>query len=142
MRKRIGLLSIVGLFGLSAIANAQTPSASPLGAGFDGTYRVVSSAKVNATYVTRGGQMGQCPDRSPGPLTIAKGKARYTSATGRQLTGTVGPQGELAMRLVGPPGSNGYRPTEISVDGTVDGSGTVHARQRSNSCSYDFVWQR
>jgi hypothetical protein len=86
--------------------------------------------------------MGRCPDRRAGPLTIMQGLAKYTSATGRRLKGTVGPRGELAMRFFAPPGSNGYRPTEISVSGNVDGTGTVRARQKSASCSYDFVWQK
>src|SRR6266513_24951 len=122
MRRRIGLLSIAGCLSLVAAADAQTPS-STAGAPFDGTYRFVSSAKVSKTYVDRGGQMGQCPDRRAGPLTIMRGQAKYTSATGRRLKGTVGPQGELAMRLIEPPGSNGYRPTEINVSGNVDGTG-------------------
>ena len=139
MRRRIGLLWIVGFFGLLAAADAQTPSSSTAGAPFDGTYRFVSSAKVNKTYVTRGGQMGQCPDRSAGPLTIVMGQARYTSATGYQLEGTVGSQGELAMRAAGPGQS---QPIEITVSGRIDGAGTVRARQSSNSCSYDFVWRK
>jgi hypothetical protein len=142
MRRQIGLLWIVGFFGLPAVADAQTPSPSAAGAPFDGTYRFVSSAKVNKTYVTRGGQMGQCPDRKAGPLTVAMGQARYTSATGRQLEGTVTSQGELAMRAVAPETSGGYRPIELSVSGSIDGTGTVRARQSSNSCSYDFVWQK
>ena len=80
--------------------------------------------------------MGQCPDRTPGPLTIAHGQARYTTATGRQLEATVGSQGEFAMRLADP------NVSEMQVSGTIDGTGTVRARQRGNSCSYDFVWQR
>jgi hypothetical protein len=107
------------------------------------TYRFVSSARVNKTYVTKGGHMGQCPERRAGPLTIFGGQAHYTTATGRKLKGTVGSQGELAMRLVAPPSSGGgYRPFEISVSGNLDGAGTIRARQKSNSCSYDFVWQR
>ena len=86
--------------------------------------------------------MGQCPYRRAGPLTIVNGQARYTSATGRQLEGTVGPQGELALRFVAPPGSGGYRPIELTVSGSIDGAGTVRARQSSNSCSYDFIWQK
>jgi hypothetical protein len=87
--------------------------------------------------------MGQCPNRRAGPLTIFGGQAHYTTATGRKLRGRVGPQGELAMRLVAPPSSGGgIRPFEISVNGNVDDAGTVHARQKSNSCSYDFVWQK
>jgi hypothetical protein len=142
MRRQIGLLWIAVFFGLLAAANAQTPSPSSGGTPFDGTYRFVSSTKVSPTYVTRGGQMGQCPDRIAGPLTVVKGQVRYTSATGRKLKGTVGPQGELAMRLLAPPGSNGYRPVELDVSGTIDGAGAARARQKSNSCSYDFVWQK
>jgi len=138
MRRQIGLLLIVGFLGSVAAADAQTPP-SPVGTPFDGTYRFVSSAPVNKTLMTRKGQVGQCPDRTAGPLTVAQGQARYTSATGYQLQGTIGPQGELAMRSAGPGIS---RPIELSVSGRVDGTGTVRARQRSNSCSYDFVWQR
>jgi hypothetical protein len=142
MRRQIALLGIVGFFGLLGAAGAQTPSAAP-GASLDGTYRFVSSARVNKTYVTRGGHMGQCPSRRAGPLTIFGGQAHYTTATGRKLKGTVGSQGELAMRLVTPPSSGGgYRPFEISVSGNVDGAGTARVRQKSNSCSYDFVWQK
>jgi hypothetical protein len=141
MRRQIALLGIVGFFGLLGAAGAQTPSAAPAGS-VDGTYRFVSSARVNKTYVTRGGH-SQCPERRAGPLTIFGGQAHYTTATGRKLKGTVGSQGELAMRLVAPPSSGGgYRPFEISVSGNLDGAGTVRARQKSNSCSYDFVWQR
>jgi hypothetical protein len=87
--------------------------------------------------------MGQCPDRIAGPLTIAQGQVRYTSATGRQLEGMVSPQGELIMRLIAPPNSGGgYRPVELAVSGMVDGTGTIRARQLSNSCSYDFTWRK
>ncbi len=142
MRKRLGLLWLVGSFGLLAPANAQGPSPSAAGAAFDGAYRFVSSAKVSPTYVTRGGKMGRCPDRSAGPLTITNGQARYTSETGRRLAGAVGPQGELAMRFLATPDSNGYQPIELSVSGVIDAAGTIRARQKSNSCSYDFVWQK
>ncbi|HMD64406.1 MAG TPA: hypothetical protein VKF83_10585 [Stellaceae bacterium] len=138
MRRRIGLLGIVGFFGLVAAADAQTPS-STAAAPFDGTYRLVSSAKVNNMYTTKKGLMAQCLDRTPGPLKIVDGRARYTSATGYRVRGTVGPQGELAMRSSTPGGS---RPIEINVNGTIDGTGTIRARQISNACSYDFVWQK
>lgn len=138
MGRRIGLLGIVGFLGLVAGAEAQTPS-STAAAPFDGTYRLVSSAKVNNMFTTKKGLMAQCLDRVPGPLKIVHGRARYTSATGYRLRGTVGPQGQLAMRAAGPGGS---RPIEINVNGTIDGSGTVRARQTSNACSYDFVWQK
>jgi hypothetical protein len=63
MRRRIGLLWILGFFGLLGAADAQTPSPSTTGEPFDGTYRFVSSSKVNATYVTRNGRTGPGPDR-------------------------------------------------------------------------------
>ena len=83
--------------------------------------------------------MGQCPDRRPGPVTIVQGQARYKSATGYPLVGTVGPQGELAMRDSGPGQS---QPIVITTTGSIDRAGTVRARQISNACNYDFVWQK
>jgi hypothetical protein len=139
---RIGLLATVGCFALLVGVAAQAPSAAA--ASLDGTYRFVSSAKVNPTYTTRNGQMGQCPDRRAGPLHVANGRARYTTATGYKLTGTVGSQGELAMRIVAPPNvSNaGSRFIDIITNGTIDSAGTARARQTGGSCSYDFVWQK
>ncbi len=99
--------------------------------------------EFNQTYTARSGQLGQCPNRRAGPLRIENGEARYTTSTGNKLRGTVGPQGELAMRILAPPNSGGsYRPVEVNVNGSVDNNGTVHARQMGNSCSYDFVWQK
>ena len=141
MQKNIGWLSAVGSFGLLAAADAQMPPPSAAGTPFDGTYRLVSGARVNATYTTRKGQTGQCPDRRAGPLTIVNGQAQYTSSTGYRVRGTVGPQGELAMRAVGP-SSWASQPIDLSVNGTVDGAGTAHVRQLGHSCSYDFVWQK
>ena len=138
MRNQIGLLSIVGFFGFLAAANAQTQSASTAGAAFDGTYSLISSAKVNPTYVTRGGKMGHCSDRTPGPLTIAQGHARYTTDSGRQLEGAVGPHGQFEMRLHEP----GTNPLEMHVNGRIDDTGAIHAHQRGGSCSYNFVWQK
>ena len=139
MRRRIGLVSVIGLFASLTAAEAQTPPPATAGAAFDGTYRLVSSARVNQTFMTRKAQVGQCPDRRPGPLTVINGQARYKSATGYRLRGTVGPQGELAMRASGPGQS---QPIEIRVSGQIDATGTVRARQTSNSCNYDFVWQK
>ena len=139
MRSQIALVWIVAFVASLAAADAQTPPPSAAGAAFDGTYRLVSSARVNQTFMTRKAQVGQCPDRRPGPLTISQGRARYRSATGYPLRGTVGPQGELAMRASGPGQS---QPIEIRVSGQIDGAGTVRARQTSNSCNYDFVWQK
>jgi hypothetical protein len=143
MPRLVGLLCVVGFFGSLIAANAQTPAPSTAGTTFDGTYALVSAAKVNQTYTARSGQLGQCPDRRAGPLHIENGRVRYTTATGNKLRGTVGPQGELAMRIITPPNTGGgYRPVEINLSGSVDGSGTVRARQIGNSCSYDFVWQK
>ena len=144
MRTHIGLFGAAGVFGLLTAANAQTPPPSAAGASFDGTYRFVSTAKVNPTYTTRNGQTGFCPDRRPGPLHVANGRARYTTTTGYRLTGTVGPQGELAMRVIAPPNSSnaGSFPLDINANGTIDGTGMARARQLSHSCSYDFVWQK
>jgi len=118
----------------SSVADAQTA-----GRAFDGTYRAVSSAKVNQMYIAEKGNMVVCPDRMPGPLTIVQGQARYTDASGDPVDGTVGRQGELAMHAAEP---GGARAMELDVRGSVAGNGTVHARQQGYSCSYDFVWQK
>ena len=139
MRRQMGLLSVVGFFGLLATANAQTLSASTAGPSFDGTYQAVSSGKVNQMYIAQKGNMGVCPDRVPGPLTIVQGQARYTDASGDEVDGTVGPQGELAMQAEEP---GGARAMDLDVSGSIAANGTVRARQEGNSCSYDFVWQK
>ncbi len=144
MQKTLGWLWIVGFLGLLAsAANAQAPAASAAGTAFDGTYALVSAAQVNQTYTTRNGRLAQCPTRSADPLHIVNGVARYTTATGNKLRGTVGPQGQLAMRIIAPPNSGGsYRPVEINLNGSIDASGTLRARQIGNSCSYNFIWQK
>jgi hypothetical protein len=141
MQKSVGWAWAAGFFGSVAVANAQTPPPLVAGSSYDGTYRLVSSANVNATYTTRKGQTGSCPSRRAGPLHIVNGRARYTSATGYRVRGTVGPQGQLAMRAEAP-GSWGTQPIDLSVSGSVDGNGTARVRQLSHSCSYEFVWQK
>ena len=54
----------------SSVADAQTA-----GRAFDGTYRAVSSAKVNQMYIAEKGNMAVCPDRTPGPLTHRAGSS-------------------------------------------------------------------
>ena len=144
MQRRTGLPWIVGFFGLVAAADAQPPLPSNTTTPFDGTYRFVSSARVNPTYTARNGRMAPCPDRRAGSLHIANGQAHYTSATGYRLNGTVGPGGDLALRVLAPPNSSnaGSAPLDLIVNGSIDGAGTARARQSSHSCSYDFVWQR
>jgi hypothetical protein len=136
MRNQIGLLAIVGVFGLLAAAKAET--ASTTGGPFDGTYQFVSGATLTKTFIIKGGGMGHCPEHTqPGPLTIINGHAQYTSGSGRQLAGSVNSQGHLDLRLISSqPGLN------MHVDGMVDGAGTVRVRQKGNSCSYNFVWQK
>jgi hypothetical protein len=118
----------------SSVADAQTA-----GPSLDGTYQAVSSAKVNQMYIAQKGNMGVCPDRMPGPLTIVHGQARYTDASGDPVDGTVGRQGEVAMRAAAP---GGARAMELAVRGNIAANGTIRARQEGNSCSYDFVWQK
>jgi hypothetical protein len=140
MRRQIGLLSVVGFFGLLAAADAQTLSALPAGTAFDGTYRFVSSTKVTEMYTSPNGSMLLCPDRLPGPLTIIQGQARYTTDSGHQLEGTIGPQGELMMRVMEVGGS---RPMELRTSNAeIDSAGTARVRQVGGACSYDFVWQK
>ena len=129
MRGGIGPLAIAGFLGLLTTAQAASP--------YDGTYQVVSATKVNQTYVARSGDMGQCVDRTPGPLTVADGLARYTTETGANLVGQVLPGGEFEMRFVNPDGSSPLR-----VLGDMDANGKAYARQMGNSCAYDFVWQK
>ena len=138
MLTRTALLSMVGFVGFFATANAQTVAAVPPGSAFDGTYRLVTSTKVNETYTGRGGKMGHCPERRPGPLHVLDGKAHYTTASGHRIAAMVGPQGELDMRMSLP----GTNTLEMQIAGKIDNTGTVQVRQRGNSCSYDFVWKK
>ncbi len=140
MPRLIALLTAMGLAGGFTIANAQ-----PATTQFDGTYRAVYTTNVNATYTDRNGRMAACAQRRPpGPLHIEHGQARYTTATGYKIRGTVDPQGQLQMALMAPSNSSnaGSRPLSLSVSGQIDAAGTARVRQTSNSCSYDFVWQR
>jgi len=141
MQKHLAWLPVAGLFGVLAAANAQTLPATAGGGSYGGNYRLVSSANVNTTYTTRKGQTAPCPSRRAGPLHITSGQARYTTATGLKVRGTVGPQGELAMQAEAP-SKWGTQPIDLSVNGKVDASGSAHVRQLSHSCSYDFVWQK
>ena len=85
--------------------------------------------------------MGSCPDRIPSPLIVTQGRVQYTNETGRVLRGTVTPQGELMMQRVEE--VRGENPFEMNITGSIDPrSGAAQARQRSKSCSYDFVWQK
>lgn len=142
MKARAYCVALIGSFGLlAAAAQAQTPSTA--GARLDGTYAFVSATQVNRTYTARGGQMFQCPQLTAGPLVVAQGRASYTTATGHQLAGTVGPQGQLSLGSQAPPSSGGgYRPVETNVTGSIAADGYARARQIGNSCSYDFLWQK
>ena len=137
MMRGLGLVSVVAAFGFFAAANAQTSASANPGA-YDGTYHFVSSTKLNETYTGRGGRMGHCPERKPGPLHVVGGKAHYTMSSGHQIAAMVGPQGELEMRMSAP----GTNTLEMHAAGGIDNTGTAHLRQRGNSCSYDFVWKK
>jgi len=139
MRSQVGLLSLLGLLGLIATVDAQTPA----NMAFDGTYRVVSTAKVNQTYLSKGGRALPCVDRTPGPLTIVNGHAKYTTETGIELLGAAAPNGELDLRPMDPHAGAGLgRPFGLRTKAAIDSTGTVHARQSGFSCSYDFVWRK
>ncbi len=128
MRGRIGLLFSVGFVGLLAAANAQTSSSASASTQLDGTYAFVSSAKVNETWMSWDSRMGRCQDlQTVRPLIIAKGQARLNDRL-RSVEGTVGPRGDLVMRAdkLATHGVAGY---EQAVNGTIDASGTVRARQ-------------
>jgi len=146
VKKNVGWLSIFGLIELIAAAAAQTPSPSPANTQFDGAYAFVSATKLNETYMTTWRtRIGRCGDiRRMGPLTIANGQARYSGfgrVTKEGFEGTVGPQGELSLRLAAP-ASQSSLGVEIITRGTIDGNGTIRARQMGRSCSYDLVWQK
>jgi hypothetical protein len=96
---------------------------------------------VNPQYRSKAGMMLPCAARTPGPLTIVNGQAKYTTETGYELDGTVGPNGQLDMRIVNPRGGL-QRPFELRAAGQIDSTGTVHARQTGTACSHDFVWQK
>jgi hypothetical protein len=141
MRKRIAWLWVVGSFGCSAAAMAQTPPAQLPVTKYDGTYAFISSSKVNETYTTVGAErLGRCGDLPPrGPLTIVNSHARYN-----KQEGTVGPQGELAMRLDPTPlgKGGGQEGIEVTTSGTIDANGTVRARRTGYYCRYDLIWRK
>src|SRR5215469_123375 len=139
--KTARVLWILGLYRSLAVANAQTP---PAPTAFDGTYRPVSWTKANAMYTDKTGRTAPCPDRRPGPLHIANGEVRYTTASGYKLRGTVGPQGQLTLGLVAPGNarSAGAQPLNVNTSGQIDNAGTARAHQNGASCSYDFAWQK
>jgi hypothetical protein len=137
-------LSLACLLTLVTVAGAQTPQTPAAGgAQIDGTYKFVSATKVNASYGTATGRMGQCGAlRRVGPLMIANGQARYTSGASNLFEGTVGSGGQLTMRLAPRPGNKNTPGIEIMVAGTVDAGGIVRARQSGRLCAYDLVWRK
>lgn len=146
MYKSVRLLWIIGLFGLvaAANANAQTPSPSPPVTKYDGKYAFVSGTKVNDTYTAGTGRAGPCPgNKKARALTIMNGQARLFNGPNYYYKGTVGPQGQLAMRLEVPAScSKCSLGVEIEVSGTVDGDGTIRARRTDYRCAYDLIWQK
>jgi hypothetical protein len=144
MQKHIGWLSVAECFGLLATANAQTPPVAAVGTRFDGTYAFVSGTNVNETYLAGIGRVGSCPaNKKAGALHIVNGRARLSNGPGYHYEGTIGPQGELAMRLVTPAVcSKCSLGVEIMVNGRIEGNGTVKARRMDYRCSYDLIWRK
>jgi hypothetical protein len=96
MTKSIGWLAIGRIFSFFAAVEAQTQALSTATTAFDGTYALVSSTPgplVDARY------NGLCREVRPGPLVTAQGRAEFTNLiTAGHFEGTIGSQGELAMR--------------------------------------------
>jgi hypothetical protein len=142
MQKDIGWLWMVGFFGLVSAAGAQAPSSPTASTQFDGTYALVSSTA--GSYRDYANRPGQCPERRPGPLTIAQGRVHWSNpSTGNEWVGTVGSHGELAMSLISQPGARtqglGF---EATASGSLDHDGTVRLHTAARYCSYDLVWQK
>jgi hypothetical protein len=148
MTKSIGWLAIGGIFGLVAAAHAQTPAPSIATTAFDGTYTPISSTPENYEGLANGDPYlkarFQCRDTRPEPLIIERGQARLSNATTGNFEGTVGPQGELVMRLISLAAwPEGVMPgNEIILSVRIDRNGTARGRRVSRACAYDFVWQK
>jgi hypothetical protein len=139
MRIHVGLISVCALTGLLAAVTVVQAQPASTNTAFDGTYRLVSSTRVNKSYTSSHGKIGFCPDRRAGSLAIADGAALYTAQTGYELLGAVGPHGELALKVVA---VGRGRPLELDATGGIDANGRAHVRQRGPRCSYDFAWQK
>ena len=133
--------TLAGVLG-SAQSLAQIAYVTNATSQFDGTYGFVSGTALNETYRTTGtARMGRCRNpRYEGPLTIVNGQARYTSATGYQLEGTVGSRGELEMRSI--TAGNKSVIIQIETRGWVDDKGTASAQQVSIWCSFNLLWRK
>jgi hypothetical protein len=137
MQQSIRWLWVVGFFGFSAAAMAQTPPLSTASTKFDGTYAFVSATKVNETYFTTvTNRVGRCPDYRAAPLTIVKGQARIFD-----FEGIVGPSGELVIRTAPRARSKSFALERI-ISGRIDSNGIIHARRTGYSCRYDLIWQK
>lgn len=147
--KTAGLLWTVGFFGVLSTAHAQTAPSPAANTRFDGTYKFVSATKLTETYTTtRSNRVGRCGEYTGRTLTIENGQPRYPGLgrlTAAGFEGTVGPQGELTMRLASTPATRGAGASpgvEITINGRIDNNGTIRARQMGYSCSYDVIWQK
>lgn len=145
MRKDAGWLWIAGFLGSLAAANAQTqPPSAPVTA-FDGTYAFISATNINDIFVPIGNEhpfpCGHLQRR--GPLIIVKGEAQH-SGPHRDFEGTIGPRGELTMRAAPEPTklAGGSPGIERTINGRIDGNGTVRARFMDKLCNYELVWQK
>ena len=148
MQKHIGWLWIVGFFALLPASGAQNAAPPSVNTQFDGTYAFVSQTNVNETFFTAQTEhVRRClrPPLKTEPLTVVNGEARYTSPKGLQFEGTVGPQGELTMRV--PPAISGRcggcgPGIEETLYGRIGGNGMIRGRRTGYNCSYDIVFQK
>jgi hypothetical protein len=158
MRSGIPALCVVALMGCAAaeapsvpmpavtpmLTTVEAPPAATAGTRFDGTYAFVSSTKLSETWFsTLTTHVRLCPDRPMGPLTIVNSRARsygFGRWTAAGFEGTVGPRGELAMRLLPQPNKSNVE--ERNLLGRIDGNGTVKAREFAYSCRRDLTWQK
>jgi hypothetical protein len=133
--KAVAWFCLAGFVHPVAAANAQSAPAPVT--KYDGTYAFVSATKVNETSTDYNGRMRPCRDLSPrGPLTIVNGIARYN-----RQEGSVGPHGDLAMRLIPTPSKAPEGSQAITV-GIIDSNGTVRARRVAYRCSHDLIWKK
>ena len=107
---------------IPALAQAPAPGTT----AFDGKYVGVSAHIAKSTAHGR-----QCPrQHAPDMLTITNGTVQ---SSGREKwTGTVGPQGDVALR----------NRLSMRVDAQIDPQGAIKGRYQGPACMVDYVWHR
>ena len=94
--------------------------------------------------MSRGDDAGAAHYRGGQARLSLVGPTAWYAAMGNQFAGTVGPQGELVMRVVGPAAwPEGVMPGyEINLGVRIDRNGTARGRAVSRACAYDLVWEK